>query len=146
MGKKSNNILNKAVNSGFFRYALQQAAHILADYKNSQSLIDDVKFHLTDKKGKINEIKQEVLLLVEMVAAYAKGEYRDIPWSSIVMIVAGLIYFVSPIDVIPDFFPVAGLVDDISVILWVYHSLRHEIERYKDWKRNQKTTILEREE
>ena len=34
----------------------------------------------------------------------------------------------SPIDLIPDFIPVSGLLDDLTVVLWVYQTLKDEID------------------
>ncbi len=38
----------------------------------------------------------------------------------IVMIILGILYFISPIDLIPDVIPILGKVDDLLVILWIY--------------------------
>ncbi|WP_053403937.1 YkvA family protein [Persicobacter sp. CCB-QB2] len=143
---KRQRILNRAINSGFFRYALQRGASLLADYKSIDQLYGDVHFHLTNRNGQLRKATEEIKLFAEMVVAYAKGKYTGIPWSSITMITAGLVYFISPIDAIPDFIPVAGLVDDVSVILWIYNSLKHEIDKFKDWKLHEEQTILDREE
>lgn len=51
-------------------------------------------------------------------------------WTSRAVILAGLVYFIIPTDVMPDVLPVIGFVDDAAVIGVVFRRLRHEIERY----------------
>lgn len=49
-------------------------------------------------------------------------------------IVAGLIYFVSPLDAIPDFIPGLGLVDDLAVLAWVMKTWGGELEAFRTWR------------
>jgi uncharacterized membrane protein YkvA (DUF1232 family) len=62
------------------------------------------------------------------------GAYREIPYGSIVAAVAAILYFVSPIDFIPDFIPVVGLVDDVFVIGFVLKKIHSDLEKYEKWK------------
>ena len=41
--------------------------------------------------------------------------------------IAALIYLISPLDLVPDPIPVAGLADDVSVILATVTKLAHEL-------------------
>lgn len=51
------------------------------------------------------------------------------------MIIAGaLAYVVLPIDIIPDFIPVVGFIDDIFVLSMAMKSISDEIERFKAYK------------
>jgi uncharacterized membrane protein YkvA (DUF1232 family) len=47
-----------------------------------------------------------------------------------VSVVAGLMYFLSPVDAIPDFIPVFGMLDDIAVLAWVMKSLSDELSAF----------------
>ncbi|MBL7834088.1 MAG: DUF1232 domain-containing protein [Cyclobacteriaceae bacterium] len=51
------------------------------------------------------------------------------------IVLAAIIYFLNPIDLIPDFIPVLGLTDDFSVLLWVYNTVTHEIDKFLTWER-----------
>ncbi len=70
-----------------------------------------------------------------MIRNYVAGKYTVMPWKSVVLIVAGLIYFITPIDLIPDFIPALGLIDDISMITFIYRSLHQDIEEYLKWEK-----------
>lgn len=80
------------------------------------------------------EFKAQISILMRMVKAYYKGLYRKIPTSAILKIIAGLIYFVWILDVIPDFIPILGLADDVAVIVWVYNGIKAELEDFEQWE------------
>ena len=47
-------------------------------------------------------------------------------------------YLVSPLDIIPDFLPIVGFVDDATVFALVVSSFQSDLNAYKEWKKNQK--------
>jgi uncharacterized membrane protein YkvA (DUF1232 family) len=51
-------------------------------------------------------------------------------------ILAAIIYFLNPIDLIPDFIPGLGLTDDFSVLLWVYNSVSTEVVKFLEWEKS----------
>jgi uncharacterized membrane protein YkvA (DUF1232 family) len=53
-----------------------------------------------------------------------------VKWYRKSIVVAALIYFVMPIDSMPDFIPFAGFLDDIGVIGWTIKFLSDEIKNY----------------
>lgn len=46
----------------------------------------------------------------------------------------GLLYFIVPMDLIPDYLPVIGYLDDLAVLTTIVNSLQEEIEKYRNWK------------
>jgi len=66
--------------------------------------------------GPLKRFYDDFLLLISLVKDYWSGDYREIPYSSIAAVVFALIYVLSPIDLIPDFIPVLGLMDDAAVV------------------------------
>ena len=61
------------------------------------------------------------------------------PWKSIALIVAGILYFTYPMDLIPDFIPVAGIIDDVALIAWIYKSVQEDIEKFLEWEKRLKS-------
>ena len=84
-------------------------------------------------RGKIGEIVDEVRALTRLVAAYARGEYRDIPKTDLALIVAGLAYFVSPVDFVPDLLP-GGFLDDAAVLAFVITLVRDHVDAFLAWE------------
>jgi len=56
------------------------------------------------------------------------------PADSIRMVIAAVIYFVSPFDLIPDAIPVLGLIDDTSVIACVARANLTVISNFRKWE------------
>lgn len=109
-------------------------------YVNSQSksfnLLNAVLKVLSDPRVRreVGRFFGKIKLFIEMVKEYFQGNYREIPVKTIVLITAALIYFVSPVDTIPDFLIGIGFVDDGAVIAYVFNSLSEDIESFKTWK------------
>jgi uncharacterized membrane protein YkvA (DUF1232 family) len=121
----------------FFKNAKIRASNILKSkggmkhlFKVSSDKLSDVRVEDIKNSNFVSRVR----VLIRMVVAYKTREYRDIELQSILMIVAGLVYFVTPLDLIPDFIPITGLVDDITVILWVYNKVQQEIDKFIDWE------------
>lgn len=88
----------------------------------------------TNNKGSLTDIWDELQLLFSLVKDYAKGDYTAISKSAIISILAGLLYFISPLDLVPDFILGLGFLDDVIVLRFVYKKMRKELEQYQAWK------------
>ncbi|GGZ62707.1 MULTISPECIES: YkvA family protein [Mesonia] len=76
-------------------------------------------------------------LMVNMLKDYKLGVYRDIPWFTIASIVFALLYVLNPLDIIPDFIPGFGYVDDASVLALALRFIESDLHKYLDWKLEQ---------
>lgn len=86
--------------------------------------------------GPLGRFVTDLKLLFAIIKDYVNGEYREIPWYSIAAIVAALLYVLSPIDLIPDFIPIVGYVDDALVVAACLAMVETDLHEYKDWKKN----------
>lgn len=75
-----------------------------------------------------------IKLLFSLIKDYSSGEYKEIPWTSVAAVVSAILYFVSPIDVIPDVIPVIGYLDDAVVITLCMNWISVDLEKYQEWK------------
>ena len=97
--------------------------------------------------SRLGRIKDDLRLLQALCLAYWRGEYRAISPKAILSIVAGLMYFLSPLDAVPDWIPGIGMLDDIAVLAWVMKSLDAELEALRQWRARQspeKLIVVER--
>lgn len=86
-------------------------------------------------------IKDKFLVLGRMAKAYALGRYRTIPWKTMLVLLAAVIYFLNPIDLIPDLLPLVGFTDDFAILLWVYNAIGAEVDRFLEWEQSQAVPI-----
>lgn len=63
-----------------------------------------------------------------------KGRYRPVPYRAIVLMILALSYLVMPFDLIPDFIPFFGQLDDILICGWLLVRLDDALEDYRRWK------------
>lgn len=116
----------------------------LGDYKEeAKSMIEDEdKFErfvqrLENKLKLIPAIGKylsDITCLVSLVRSNIKKEYTDVPLGTILTIVAALIYIITPFDLIPDFIPGVGYLDDMALLVYVLKSIHDDVEEYKKWR------------
>jgi uncharacterized membrane protein YkvA (DUF1232 family) len=88
------------------------------------------------KNPKVQKLIQPIQIFIRMLKAHFRGEHR-IALSTLGMIVLALVYFLSPVDFIPDFLGFLGFADDLSVVLAVYAKVKDEVEQFLEWERTQ---------
>lgn len=108
--------------------------------RNSRSLLDLIR-RVLDKSGGLSgasflQFRTQLLVVSRLLKAYATGEYRQVPWKTIIRIIAVLLYFVNPIDIIPDLLPIIGLTDDIALTLWLFSSVKDDIDNFMAWEQS----------
>lgn len=120
-----------------FKSAKRRASGILQDPERLQKLlavsVQKIRAIGNDNES-LQKLKNQVNTLNRMIRAYASGEYRAIPWKNLLIVTAGIVYFVTPLDFIPDFIPVAGFLDDLTILMWVFNSVQDSIEKFEEWE------------
>ena len=126
--------------NAFFELALNRAAKVAGKPGRLLLLFSTLAMKLRTvnwKEVKKEDVKEKFFVLGRIIKAYAKGQYKAIPWKTLLIIVAAAIYFVNPLDLIPDLLPIVGLGDDFAVLLWVYNAVSGEVEKFLSWERTQ---------
>lgn len=75
-------------------------------------------------------------LLFRMVRANFKGHYNGLSKKNVILMIAAVLYFLSPFDIIPDALPLIGFLDDISLVSWVIATLNDEVMDFRIWETN----------
>ena len=86
------------------------------------------------KQSGFQQLKSAGLTFIRLVKAYVAGDYRNVANKSLVVGVAVLLYLVTPLDIIPDFIPVIGLLDDLSLMAWFVDAFHTEITKFREWE------------
>jgi uncharacterized membrane protein YkvA (DUF1232 family) len=88
------------------------------------------------------ELADELKLLQQLCVAWWRGEYRALSTQALLAVVAALLYFVTPLDAIPDWLLGVGFVDDLAVLAWVLGTWRAELAAFKAWRDAQSPEVL----
>lgn len=103
-------------------------------------------FQRLEKKLKIVPVVggtlAEIPMMASLIKSYVQKEYTDIPIGSIVAVISALLYFVSPIDIIPDNIPGVGYIDDAVVVAVCLKMVDSDLQEYKIW-REQNGKVIE---
>ena len=130
------NIKSTTSELGISKYS-RRAKRIAKNPNRLKRLLEDSQEKIntvTSDSEKVKGILGILRTLVRMMKAYLRGEYKVVPWKTLLLIVGALIYFVSPLDFIPDFIPITGFIDDFSIVVWVFSRINKEIKRFEEWE------------
>ena len=83
---------------------------------------------------RMQRVTNQARLVLELIDDFDSGKYRTVPWHTIAVAAAALLYSVSPSDVLPDVLPVLGAIDDIAVIALAMRIIRRDLEAYCRFK------------
>lgn len=97
-------------------------------------LIRDAYAHMEANAGALTAVWNDLRTTLRLLVAWARRSYREVSAASLVLLVAALLYFVTPVDVIPDTLGALGFVDDLAVIQTVVETVRDELDQFRDWE------------
>ena len=92
---------------------------------------------LMSRQG-LQKVKDHLILMRDYLSDIATGKYKEYDGKKLIIIVAAIIYVVTPIDFLPDFIP-PGWIDDVSIVAWAIKEASEELERYKNYKETNKS-------
>ncbi len=133
----SNNMIETIITkfkSLFYKKNENQAREILKDKtKLSRLLEESMKKAKANRIGPVDEIWNKLQIVFSLLKDWIAGEYKQIPIGSLMILVVGLIYFITPIDILPDLIP-GGFVDDVVIFGFLFKQVSSDIEAYRLWK------------
>ena len=114
---------------------VQSDAEALADNPSRlRAVIRRAQAQLREDRSRIGSLSADVPRLVRLGSAIVRGEYRRLPWKTVFFVAAGLLYFVTPADLIPDFILGTGFLDDAVIVAYVMKAIRDDLARFEDWE------------
>lgn len=126
--------INKLVEKWLVPYKAK-ANEYLKDKKKSSSLLKKAVQKANTHQGTLGDTWEKLQLMFGVLKDWISGNYREIPTRSLLMIILGIVYFVSPVDGVFDYIPLLGLADDAAVAGFVISQVSIDLERYKLWKK-----------
>jgi uncharacterized membrane protein YkvA (DUF1232 family) len=129
MKKLTRVMLRKALKQ--FRGFIKEAKGYLKDKERLGYLLSDV---VTMAKGRGGKLWEDIQLLDRLLQAWKSGSYKGVSVQTLVSIVAAILYFITPLDVIPDFIPGVGYIDDAAVIAWLISNISDDLDEFRSWE------------
>ena len=130
-------LINNIINSPAFKKIISDATKIASKRNRLFRLIQSAVIKIresSEKNGGSLNLQKNAQLLLRLLVAFYKGEYRDVSRSTILKIVIAIVYLVSVIDFIPDFIFGIGLLDDAAVIVWIMGAIQEELQKFEAWE------------
>ena len=112
----------------------EQAKQMANDKDKIKILLEEADEKAKRNRNPLSKIWKDLSDLLRLLKSFAKGEYKYLPWRSLVMAIAAVLYFISPLDLIPDFLPFGGLADDVTIIGLVAKAIRRDMEDFFVWE------------
>jgi len=118
-----------------FAEAVKSARLYVENPQRLQTLFDEAaKQAATMPREPFAETWPYFQAMLRLIRAYSRGEYRDIADSTLVVIIAAIVYVVNPLDVIPDALPALGYLDDATVIALAVRRARQTLDDFMSWE------------
>ncbi len=111
-----------------------EAQSILNDPMKTKRILEKVINKTNNKEGIFDSIWDDLNSLVRLLKAWRTGDYQNVSRKSLLLTVGAFLYLINPLDIIPDFTPVLGLMDDVTIIGFVINSIRGEISKFQEWE------------
>ena len=118
----------------FVKMATKTAEVYAEDKKKTEHLLNEAARKARREKGLLGEFADELGAMLRLLRAWVKGQYRVVPWKTIILALVAVIYFVDPFDLVPDFVPLVGYVDDAGVIGFVLRSIGKDLNVFRNWE------------
>ena len=117
-----------------FEKMKHKAERVIEDRDQVKNLAEKAWAKAKELQGPLAQVWGQFILMIQMLRAWFAGDYKELPTTSLIAIVGGLLYLLSPIDVIPDFIPVIGYLDDIFVLGVVFTQVAKDLAAFAAWR------------
>lgn len=91
--------------------------------------------------GRLKPLQEDLGLLRALCVAWWRGDYRQIEPQTLLAVVAALLYFLTPVDAVPDWVLMLGLLDDLAVLGWVLRRWHGELDGFRAWREAQAPSV-----
>jgi uncharacterized membrane protein YkvA (DUF1232 family) len=118
----------------YYPQTSEKVDQLLASNKLFKNLITKVYSKLEENVQNYADVSVRLIELTKMLEAWRKEEYSDISYVNVSIATFILIYYVSPYDVIPDFIPFVGRLDDEWILKNGLNILDVELQKFEHWK------------
>lgn len=122
-----------------FAYSAEKAEELHADFSKLRVIADEAIVKGERAKSSVLPAWQYIKIFYAMIRDYMEGSFTSVSKTEIIPIIAAFVYFVSPVDVFPDYIPAFGYLDDAFVIGLVASMTKETVDLYQKKRKAEKT-------
>ncbi|MEM0519212.1 MULTISPECIES: YkvA family protein [Aequorivita] len=82
----------------------------------------------------LKKYKELGKIMFAMLKDVKNGTYPNMPWFTIATVAVALLYILNPMDLVPDFIPGVGYIDDLAVLSIGMGWIETDLHKYLDWR------------
>lgn len=116
------------------RRATKAAESYAQDPERARRLLEDAERKAERRRGVFGSLWSDFTTALRLLRSWRSRRYTSVPWRTVVALLGALVYFVNPLDVVPDALPIVGYLDDATIVAWVLHSVRTDLQRFRRWE------------
>lgn len=83
--------------------------------------------------------KNKIILMFQFLKDVKQKNYPGTPWKTLAAMIFTILYIINPLDLVPDFIPFIGYLDDITVFGFALKLINKDLETYENWKLEQQS-------
>lgn len=118
-----------------FRRAMKSAGAYINDPERLRVLVEEAsRKAVSMPKDAFKETWAYFQTMLRLVRAYYRGDYRAVSTTTLLVIIGAILYIVNPFDVIPDWVPGLGLLDDAFVLALALQRTRQALDDFMAWE------------
>ena len=132
--------MSENLNEEQVKEALESGYAQSEELLNNRDELDDFLYRLEQKIKDmpfVGDKFQVIPVMISLVKNYVQGKYTTVPYGTILGVLSALVYVLTPIDIFPDFIPLAGYLDDMAVVGLCMNMVKIDIETYDKWRQSQ---------
>jgi len=97
-------------------------------------LVRDAYERMLSHSDVLSAVLSDLRTMMRLLLQWATRSYKRVSWTPLLVIVVALLYFVTPLDAIPDTFGALGFIDDVTVLSTAIESVRSELRQFRMWE------------
>lgn len=136
--KKEKTTLRKSYRR-VYEKCLLKAQKIFSNKKEISKKIKKARkiFEKLNDIPRFTTLSKHICNFCDLLCDYLEGTFTNSPTATIVAIIAGLLYLILPFDVLADFLPIIGWLDDAATLAFIFTKEQTAVNEYLEWKKTQ---------
>ena len=135
MKRKATTLAKRAKGSRTFTNSLQRARAYAKNPKALRALFEEATRKIGSlPRAPFKELWGYFQAMLRLIRAYYRGQYRNISFANFVIIIGAIIYVLDPWDLMPDWIPGLGFLDDATILAFAVQKTRETLDEFLTWE------------